>query len=62
MGNLEKQSIITKEEKIQYIKNVAKQNGLKINLEDWIIESIAENSMIELDKTLIKNPNMDYTN
>ncbi len=44
----------TKEEKIQYIKNVAKQNGLKINLEDWVIESIAENSMIELDKTLIK--------
>ena len=44
----------TKEEKIQYIKNVAKQNGLKINLEDWVIESIAENSMIELDKTLIR--------
>ncbi len=44
----------TKEEKIQYIKNVAKQNSLKINLEDWMIESIAENSMIELDKTLIR--------
>ena len=38
MKNIEKQSIIepTKEEKMQYIKNVAKQNGLKINLEDWI--------------------------
>lgn len=44
----------TQEEKIHYIKNIAKQNGLKINLEDWIIKSIAENSMIELDKTLIR--------
>lgn len=44
----------TQEEKIQYINNVAKQNGLKINLEDWIIKSIAKNSMIELDKTLIR--------
>ena len=43
----------TQEEKIQYIKSVAKQNGLKINLEDWMIESIAKDSMIELDKTLI---------
>ncbi len=44
----------THEEKIQYIKNVAKQNGLKVNLEEWMIKSIAENSMIELDKTLIR--------
>ena len=44
----------TQEEKIQYIKNIAKQNGLKINLEDWMIESIAKDSMIELDKTLIR--------
>ena len=44
----------SQEEKIQYIRNVAKQNGLKINLEDWMIKSIAENSMIELDKTLIR--------
>lgn len=43
----------TLEEKIQYIKSVAKQNGLKINLEDWIIKSIAKDSMIEIDKTLI---------
>ena len=56
MKNIEKQSIIepTKEEKMQYIKNVAKQNGLKINLEDWMIESIARNSMIELEKILIE--------
>lgn len=44
----------TQEEKIQYVKNIAKQNGLKINLEDWMIESIAKESMIELNKTLIK--------
>ncbi len=44
----------TQEEKIQYIKNVAKQNGLKIKLEDWMINSIAEKSMIEIDKTLIR--------
>ncbi|MCI8309468.1 MAG: AAA family ATPase [Clostridia bacterium] len=43
----------TLEEKMQYIKSVAKQNGLKINLEDWIIKSIAKDSMIEIDKTLI---------
>lgn len=28
----------TQEEKIKYIKTVAKQNGLKINLEDWMLE------------------------
>ena len=44
----------TQEEKIQYIKNVVKQNGLKIKLEDWMINSIAEKSMIEIDKTLIR--------
>lgn len=44
----------TTAEKVQYIKNVAKQNGLKIKLEAWMLESIAENPMIELDKTLIR--------
>lgn len=28
----------TKSEKIKYIRNIAKQNGLKINLEDWMLE------------------------
>lgn len=28
----------TKAEKVQYIRNIAKQNGLKINLEDWMLE------------------------
>ena len=28
----------TKAEKIKYIRNIAKQNGLKINLEDWMLE------------------------
>jgi len=44
----------TQAEKVQYIRNIAKQNGLKINLEAWMLEAIAENSMMEVDKILIR--------